>query len=88
MKEVFIAYTKTTPIALLKRTLEAWDDPQNYEPVAVEVKDLKSENLIRVAAEALSKADYSVAPLGSKPGDPVKEYKKGEGIRVEACPSR
>lgn len=85
--EVFIAYSLTkTPISKLGTTLEAWDMP-DYEPVAIQVKDPTNEKLVHVAAEAIAKGDYIIAPLGSKPPD-GKFHKKGQGIKVEACSPR
>lgn len=96
MKGVFVPYdVRTSSIHELGETLKAWDI-EGYEPIAIEVKSLDNETMVRVAAEViLSKkdveyldADYIIAPLGSKPGDEVKVCKKGQSIRVEECAPR
>lgn len=85
MTEVFIAYTLKTPISLLRETLEAWDT-EEYEPVAIEVKENRMEMLAQIAAEGLAKGDYILADLGTKPGDEkgVLRLKKGS-LKVEKC---
>lgn len=89
MIEVFIPYSlEETSVHALGKTLEAWDTDE-YEPVALEVKDPENERFVRIAAEAIAKADYFIVKVGSSPDEcEVKHYKKGQGIRVEACEPR
>lgn len=94
MKGVFVPYEiQTSSIHELGETLKAWDI-EGYEPIAIEVKSLDNETMIRVAAEViLSKIkyldmNYLIARIGSRPGDDVTTCKKGQSIRVEECQPR
>ena len=82
-QEVFIAYTQSTSISLLKQTLENWDT-DDFEPVAVMVRGKKQDLVRRVAAEGIALSDYLIAELGSKPGDEKGVYfcRKGS-MKVE-----
>ena len=90
MKEVFIGYNRMTHVLKLKATLEAWDT-DDYEPVAIACPTKKPE-YVKYAAEGLSRGDYLVAELGTKPGDTegVSEYQKGNirGLKVANCTPR
>ncbi len=86
MIEVFIAFDKGVKINKLGETLNAWDT-EEYEPVAVQVKDRHNSRMVRVAAEAIAKADYLIASIGSKPPDGTA-CKKGQGVKVQACSPR
>ena len=81
--EVFIAFTKTSNIMELQRTMEAWDTDE-YEPVGIQVQAHKFDILRMTAAEGMSKANYILADLGSRPSDPQgwREYVKGS-MKVE-----
>lgn len=97
MKAVFVPFDKQSHIKILGETLVAWDIP-GFEPIAIEVKSLENETLIRVAAEAILakkdaeylEAEYIIAEIGSEPtiSRGYKTYQKGQGIRVEACSPR
>ena len=87
MTEVFVPFDKKITLDMLEKTLYAWDT-EDYEPVAIQVKDRKNMQLVRVAAEAIAKGNYIIAPLGSKPTDPVSFYTKGVGVKVEECQPR
>jgi hypothetical protein len=85
--EVFVPFDKKITLDMLEKTLYSWDS-EEYEPIALQVKDRRNMQLVRVAAEAIAKGDYIIAPLGSKPNDKVTFYQKGKGIKVEACQPR
>jgi hypothetical protein len=85
--EVFIPYSiKESSIVELGKTLDAWDTDE-YDPIAIQVKDLQNENMIRVAAEAIAKSDYIISWIGSDPQSPRQLTPKGS-IRVEPCQPR
>ena len=80
--EVFIAFTKTSNIRQLERTMDAWDT-EEYEPVGIQVQAAQFDKLRAVAAEGMAKGDYLIADLGSKPdGTGWTLHKKGE-MKVE-----
>lgn len=84
--EVFIPYSDDSDIRDLGNTLRDWDTDE-YEPIAIHVKDLQNRNMIRIAAEALAKDDYIVSWIGSDPLSPRELTPKGS-IRVQACQPR
>ncbi len=66
MIEVFVAFTKTTDLKELEKTLEAWN-LSGMEPVAIQVKANKFELHRRVTAENLATGNYVLADLGYGP---------------------
>jgi len=66
MMEVFVAFTRESNVADLKKTLEAWDLP-NLQPVAIQVVSKKFEIYRRVTAENVSVGDYILCDLGIGP---------------------
>lgn len=91
MTEVFIPFSeKTSSIHDLGWTLEAWNT-DDYEPIALQVKNTSNDKIVRVAAEAIANGrEYIIAELCTEPGNPKgwARYKKGHGLRVEACGPR
>ena len=86
--EVFIAYDDSCDVDLLGSTLDAWDTVWS-EPVAVHVTNKDNETLVKVAAEAIAKEDYMIAPLGSSPNKAsAYEFIKKGSIKVEPCQPR
>ena len=89
--EVFIAFTKNSNILELENTLTAWDT-KDYEPVGIQVQAHAFDKLRMVSAEGMSRGDYILAEIGSRPDNPKGwlRYKKGT-MRVEAvgreCPT-
>lgn len=64
--DVFVAYTRFTPIPVLSATLEAWDKPK-LKPAAIECNPVRFEFDRRIAAEGLAEGDYILADVGSHP---------------------
>jgi hypothetical protein len=81
--EVFVAFDDATDMQRLTDTMDAWDTEQ-YEPVAIHVKDVDNLTTVRVAAEAIAKDDYVILDMGTGISTP---YKKGS-IKVEKCEPR
>ena len=86
--EVFIAYDDKCTVKQLGETMNAWDTEWS-EPVAVHVTNKDNETLVKVAAEAIAKEDYMIAPLGSSPKKASSyEFIKKGSIKVEPCQPR
>jgi hypothetical protein len=82
MIEVFVGFTKDSPIKLLEETLEAWN-LDGLEPVATNIEGRKFELLRRVAAENMSRGDYILTELGYGPIEENFAHECGKLITLQ-----